>query len=71
VQSMSVPVSKLFHSRANKELYKFNGRVFEAHSMVDNNEYWNHYIHKVPYDDYKEVRVSETPVGCYVVVNKN
>ena len=48
VQSISVPVSTWFHSREKKELYKFNEGVFEPHSMADNNEYWNHYTHKVP-----------------------
>ena len=57
VQSIRVPVSKLFHSREKTELYKFNKEVFEAHHMAGNNKYWNHYTHKVPYGNYKEVIV--------------
>ena len=64
-------ISEWFHSREKKELYTFNEGVFEAYPAADKNEYWNHFTHKVPYTNYKEVIVSETPGGCYMLVNKN
>ena len=39
--------------------------------MTYNNKYWNHFTRKVPHEDYKEVKVSETPGGRYVEVNEN
>ena len=50
-------------------MYKFNEGVFEAHPAADNNEYWNHFTHKVSHNDYKEVIVPETPGGRYMVVS--
>ena len=71
VLSISVAVNKWFHSREKKELYKFIEGVFEAYPAVDNNEYQIHFTHKVLHEDYKEVKVPETPGGRYVVVSDN
>ena len=64
-------VNKWFHSREKRELYNFSEEVFEAYPVADNNEYWGHFTHKVPHEDYKEVVVSETPGGRYVIVSEN
>ena len=61
VQSISMSISKWFHSREEKELHKFNEGVFEAHPMADNNGYWGQFTYKVPHNNYKEVILSETP----------
>jgi hypothetical protein len=71
VQSTNVPVNKWFHSQKNKELYRFNEGVFEAHTTKEGNEYWNCYTQKVPHDDHKDVTVAETAGGQYMVVSVN
>ena len=60
VQSISVPVNKWLHSREKKELYKFSKGVFEAYPAADNNEYWNHFTHKVPHEDYRGEGIRDT-----------
>ena len=71
VQSISVSVNKWFCSREKRELYKFSKGVFEAYPVTDNNEYWGHFTHKVPHEDCKEMKVSETPGDRYVIVSDN
>ena len=66
-----MPVNKWFHSKEKKELYKFSKGVFKAYPAAGKNEYWNHFAHKVPHEDYKEVKVSETPGGRYVIASEN